>query len=415
MGTKADFYKNANPDSSGPLSGVTILEATIAAAGPICATILCDLGAESVKCEDPGAGDMMRQFPPFIGGKADRNAAAWYNSINRGKRAVTLDLRSAEGQALFRRLAKDVDIVVENFTPGTMAAWNLGYDQIAEINPDVIYISISAFGQWGPYSERKGFDPVAQAMTGLMSVTGESDGLPLRTGTVIADNMAGWQGAIGGLAALTHRNATGQGQYVDVSMADAMLNATDFGIMAAANAGFKWQRQGNAIAIGAPMNVYQASDERYVYVIAHLNAHWERLCAVMGRQALIADERTKDHFTRAKHRVFVDAQISSWISELTADDALAQLEQGGVTAAPVLDFSEVAELPQYREHDSVVEIPHPDLGSLVTYGVATKYSHTPASVRGPAPKHGQHNQEIYGDQLGLAEGELDKLKSDGVI
>jgi len=207
---KTEFYRDALPDSRGPLEGLRVLEATNWGSAPICGALLVDLGAESIKIDMPGTGDPVRHVGPFVGDNAKLDASIYHNVFNRGKRNITLDIRKLEGQALFKELAMSADFVIENFTPGTMSKWGLGYDEIREVKPDIIYISVSGFGQFGPLQRNKSFDPIAQAMAGMMVSTGEKGGRPLRTGHAIADNGVGWQGVIGALAALYHREKTGE-------------------------------------------------------------------------------------------------------------------------------------------------------------------------------------------------------------
>lgn len=412
---KAEFYKDARLDSRGPLEGLKVLEATNWGSAPICGALLVDLGAESIKIDMPKTGDPVRHVGPFIGDNSKLDASLFHNIFNRGKRNITLDIRHPEGKAIFKELAKDVDIIIENFTPGTMDKWGLGYQDMRGVKPDIIYVSISGFGQFGPLHKNKSFDPIAQAMAGMMVSTGEKGGRPLRTGHAIADNAVGWQGVIGALSALFHRQRTGEGQHVDANLADAMLYTSDMGIMGTANANYKIKRLGNAIETGAPFNTYVCKDGRYIYIHGVLDAHWQALCRIMGREDLITDERTATMQVRPQNIEFVDEVVGNWTATVTIDEASAALEKGGIAAGPVLDFPEIIKLPHYRERDSVVEIEHPHHGTLTTYGVGTKYSRTPASIKGPAPGLGQHNQEVYKDLLGYSDDKLAELSKSGVI
>lgn len=410
-----DFYREARPGSHGPLEGVRVLEATNYAAGPVCGMILCDLGAESIKCEVPGRGDPNRTMPPKIDERRDLESSTIFASLNRGKRSITLDFRQEEGQALFRRLAARADIVIENFAPGTMAAWGLGYEDLRAVKPDVIYVSLSGFGQWGPWAHRRGFDPVGQAMGGLMSITGEPDGRPLRAGPVIADDMSGWQGAIGALAALHHRSNTGEGQWVETSLTDAVLYASSYGVMAAANADYVWRRMGNSLGIGAPVNSYRCADGRWLCVFAIMDGHWRALCRVMGRDELIDDERTADIHARTANAAFIDEVVGAWLAERSAEAAQAELDAAGVVSAPVLGFDEIVEVEHYRERETVVEVEHPEHGPLTHFGVAAKLSRTPGRIRAAAPRLGEHNEAVYCGELGLSAQELAALRERGVV
>jgi crotonobetainyl-CoA:carnitine CoA-transferase CaiB-like acyl-CoA transferase len=414
MMEKSEFYKNAIPNVRGPLVGLRVLEATIFGAGPMSGMVLCDLGAESIRCEMPGAGDTTRSWPPSLGEQGDINSSIWYLTFNRGKKGVTLDFRKPEGQALFKQLAAHADVVVENFTPGTMDKWNLGYQDIRKVKPDIIYVSVSGFGQFGPLREKKGLDQIAQAMGGVMSATGEKGGQPLRSGYALGDNLSGWLGAMGALAALTYRDKTGRGQWVDASMCDAILYVSDMKVLGTANAGYKVERMGNGIE-GGPFNTYVCKDGSYVFIHAVFDAHWARFCEVMGCPELAQDARTKTWDDRARNIGLVDQLVGDWVAQRTVDEVIETLDAAGVTVAPVLGFPEIIKNAHFRDRESVVDIDYPKLGKVTTFGVPVKYSTTPARVAGPAPELGQHNAEVYGELLGLDTAQLAELKAQGII
>jgi len=411
------FYKNAEPGSKGPLEGILVLEATNYGAGPLCGTVLADLGARSIKCERPDGGDPLRYLQPLIDDRNDAESSAWYLSFNRNKQCVTLNFADPRGQALFRELAAHADVIVENFTPDTMFGWGLGYDDIAAFNPGVVYVSVSGFGQYGPLRERKCFDPIAQAMCGVMQTTGEEGGPPLRAGFALADDMAGWQGAMGAMAALLRRGVTGRGQHVDVSLTDSLLYASDIGILGATRADFHWTRQGNGFVGSAPFNNYLCKDDHYVFINGVFEPMWKRLCKVMECDELIDDPRTHNIKARAENRVYVDDMVKRWTATRTADEVVTQLVDAQVAVGAVMDFEEIAAFPHFLQRDAVAEIekPHPLHGHYSTFGVAPKFSVTPATLREPAPMLGQHNDDIYGDLLGKSEIELVSLKEQGVI
>lgn len=411
------FYRHAEAGSRGPLAGIRVLEATNYGAGPLCGTVLADLGATSIKCERPDGGDPVRYLQPFVDGRSDAESSAWYLSFNRNKQCVTLNFSHPRGQALFRELAAKADVIVENFTPGTMAGWGLGYDDIAAFRPEIVYVSVSGFGQYGPLKDRKCFDPIAQAMCGLMETTGEPDGPPLRAGFAIADDLAGWQGAIGAMAALLRRGVSGKGQHVDVSLTDALLYASDLGILGATRAGFNWTRQGNGFVGSAPFNNYLCRDDRYVFINAVFDPLWRRLCELMGQPELADDPRTRDLAARAANLQYVDDVVRRWTATRDSAEVVEQLVAAGVAVGPVMNFQQIAEFPHYLARGAVAEVasPHPIHGRYQTYGVAAKFSATPASVRQPAPLLGQHNDAVYGTLLGKSATELAALKRDGVI
>lgn len=412
---KSDFYKEALPGSLGPLQGIRVLEATNYASGPVCGMILCDLGAESIKCEMPGKGDPNRMVPPFVSDRKDLESSAVFSGINRGKRGITLDFRKPAGQDLFRKLAATADVLIENFSPGTMDAWGLGYEDIRKVKPDIVYVSISGFGQFGPWHTKKGFDPVGQALGGLMSVTGFKDGPPMRAGFVIADDMAGWQAAIGALAALHYRAVSGEGQRVDACLTDAQLYASSFGIMGAANANHLWGRNGNALGGGAPMNAYLCSDGEWLTLFAPFDAHWQALCKLMDRPELITDPRCNSWAAREQNAEFVDQTVAAWIATQKLADIQPKLDAADIVAAPVLGFDQIVEVPHYRERDSIVEVEHPLNGPLTHFGVADKFTRTPGKIKSAAPLLGGDNEAIYKGELGLSDEAFDALRKDKII
>ena len=412
---KTEFYKDAL--THGPLAGIRVLEATNYGAGPICGMVLSDLGAESIKCEQPQGGDPIRSWPPYITGSdgSDLWSGVWGLTFNRGKRAVTLDLRKPEGQDLFRQLAAQADIVVENFTPGTMAKWGLGYADLKAVKADLIYVSISGFGQWGPLSGKRGLDPVGQAMGGVMAATGEADGPPLRVGLAIADNMSGWLGALGAVAALHYRRSSGRGQWVDSSLIDAMLSSSDVKLMGVANAGMTVRRSGNGTDLGAPLDIFACADGQYLFIHALYDHLWRRLCEAIERPDLQDDPRTRDWAARAANIPFVNQVLGEWTAARPLAQAQDSLDAAGVTCGPVLSFPQILATAHYREREGVVELNHPRYGPLSHYGFPTKFSRTPARPRAVAPALGQDNDAVYGELLGLTPAERDALRAQGVI
>lgn len=411
--TRDDFY-DPNPDADGPLAGLRVLDVSAYGPGPLCGQVLADLGAEVIKIDLPGSGDPARDIPPFVSkDKAQRKeASVWHLTFNRGKKGITLDIRKPEGQALFKQLTAKVDVVLESFTPGTLDGWGLGYAALKTVNPAVIVVSISAFGQFGPWSSRKGFDPMAQAVAGMMQVTGERGGRPLRSGNATVDHMCAWHGAMGAMAALWHRAQTGEGQWVDVALADVALYSSDLHLMGAANAGYETTRLGNATDSGAPFNTYLSRDGHWVFINAALDAHWTRLCQVMNRADLI--EKPMSYLERCQRWEEVDAWVAAWAAERTAADVLATLDAAGITCGPVASFEDILAEPHYRERDTVTQMHDPDFGPLTTYGPCPKFSVSPARIRASAPRMGQHNAQVYGE-LGLNDAAQEALKSGGVV
>jgi crotonobetainyl-CoA:carnitine CoA-transferase CaiB-like acyl-CoA transferase len=411
---KEEFYREALPNVTGPLEEFRVLEATTAQAGPVAGMVLADLGAEVIKVDQPGTGDMARRVPPFVPSRSELDVSVGYLSRHRNKKNITLNFKSPEGQELFRRLAAQMDVVVQNFKPGTMDRWGLGYEDIRRLKSDIIYVSISGYGQYGPYSHKPGYDPVGQAMSGLMSVTGFPDGPPTKTGNAMADNITGWQGAMGAMAALLYRNRTGKGQHVDVCLLDSVLYTTEGFIMGAANAGKKWQRTGNRYQGSAPVNTYRCRDG-YVCICVALEGHWARLCRIIGREDLIDDPRTSSIAARGEHVELVDGLVSQWTQDRTVTEVVSTLDEAQLVVAPVLEFHQVIEDLHIQEREMVTEVEHPAAGQMKLFGVASKYSLTPARVRTPAPLLGQHNEEVYGTLLSLNQKEIARLNRKGTI
>lgn len=413
--TKDEFYKDALPGSKGPLEGYSVLEVTQAVAGPVVGTVMADLGADVVRCELPRFGDMTRWIKPTLQEEGDVNGAAWYQSLNRGKRGVTLDLHKPEGQQLFKELACEFDVVVENFTPGWMEGLGLGYAAIKAIHPKVIYVSVSGFGQWGPLRDLRCTDTVAQAMSGMLHMNGLAGGEPLLSTANLVDHLTGWQGCIGVLAALLSREKTGLGQHIDVALADTAIYASDQRILAADKLDKQWPRMGNTTELGAPMNCYRCSDGGFIVLFAILDSLWPKVAKVIGRSDLIGDERCDSLASRAANREFIDRITAEWVAQQTRDEAAAILQAAGVSVGPVLDHVEVANFPQYNEHEAVTEIDHPRYGKLKMYGMAPKFSVTRATISSPAPDLGEHNDAIYRDRLQIDETRLNSLREAGVI
>jgi crotonobetainyl-CoA:carnitine CoA-transferase CaiB-like acyl-CoA transferase len=411
---KEEFFQNALPDSVGPLEGIKVLEATHNFAGPNVGTVLADLGADSIKCDPPGSGDILRHLPPFVDPEKHLETGTQHLSINRNKRNITLNFRHHEGQRLFRQLAKGVDIVVENFKPGTMVGWGLGYEDLKRVKTDIIYVSVSGFGQFGPYHERPSYDAVGQAMGGLMYVTGQPDGPPTRPGFGLGDSLAGWQGALAALAALHYRNRTGKGQHIDISQLDTILYLSESGIILSSKLAHSWERMGSAHPLGAPYNAYQCMDG-YVFIGIVLDTHWNIFCRIAGREELMEDDRTRTPMARASHRELVDETISRWVNNRKVSDVVETLVEAGLVVAPIYNFPQILRDEHIRERDMVAEVEHPAAGKIDLYGIAAKFSLTPGRLRRPAPMMGQHNEEIYRDQLGLDAEEMAGLKEKGVI
>lgn len=302
----------------------------------------------------------------------------------------------------------------ENFKAGTMERWGLGYRDIRQVKPDIIYTSATGYGQFGPYSYRPGYDTVGQAYGGLMHITGHPDGPPTRTGNAMSDNITGWLGAFATVCALLYRNKTGKGQHIDIGQIDVILYTSEMGILGAAKDIFHWNRIGSGHPSGVVCDLYRARDG-YVYIIASAESHWERFCRILGREELISDPRTATIPARVENRRLVDEIVGAWVKDKTVDEVVTTLDEAGLVVMPILNFDQIIRNEHIREREMVAEVEHPVFGRLPIYGVGPKLSLTPGRVRAAAPLVGQHNGEIYGGLLGLSREELGRMQQEGII
>jgi crotonobetainyl-CoA:carnitine CoA-transferase CaiB-like acyl-CoA transferase len=415
---KEEFFRDKIENSKGPLEGIRILEATHTQAGPFAGKVLVDLGAESIKIDQPGFGEIGHYIYPIKQGPNGQESY-FYNAFNAGKRCITLDMKRPEGQEIFRDLARHMDAIIQNFKAGTLDKWNCGYEDVRKVKPDIIYVSIAGFGQFGPKHTRPSYDAVGQASGGLMSVTGDPDGPPTRAGSGLADNLSGLNAVIGFLAALHYRNKTDRGQHIDVSQQDTVIYTTsDFGFGMIRD-GFKWPRMRDSAHPGAsPYKLFKTKDGEYVFLAVGLDSHWKKLCKAMGREDLIDDSRSKDNPSRAMNRDFVDQQVQEFISGYSyheLEEVFNQIPGPELVITKVYDHAQLLEDDHPKERDMVLEVEHPKAGKITLNGVSPKFSLTSTSIKGPAPWMGQHNEEIYMDLLGYSGERLNWLQEKGVI
>jgi crotonobetainyl-CoA:carnitine CoA-transferase CaiB-like acyl-CoA transferase len=392
-----------------PLEGVRVLEASQVMAGPYCALLLADMGADVIKVEKPRGGDDSRRMgPPFINGES-----AAFLAINRNKRSLALDLKQPAGQAVFRRLAGRADILVENFRPGTLAGLGLGYDDLAAEHPELIYCSISGYGQTGPDRERGGYDLVAQGAAGLMSITGNPGQPPVKMGVPVADLNAGMYAAYGVLCAYIHRLKTGQGQYVDTSLLEGGLAYTVWESAMFFATGSAPPPMGSAHRLAAPYQAFRTSDG-YITVGAANQANWELLCQALGRPELVADPRYLDNPARTRLAPELARELEPAFAQRSTREWLERMEAIGLPAGPVNDMPAVYADPQVRARDMLVELDHPTAGRIKHIGVPVKLSQTPGNIRHAAPTLGQHTDEILAE-AGLAPAEIAALRAQRVV
>jgi succinyl-CoA---D-citramalate CoA-transferase len=402
------------PESpTGPLAGLRVIELGSLIAGPFATRLLADLGADVVKVEAPGRPDPMREW----GVERYKGRGLWWPIQARGKRLVTCNLRVPEGQELCRKLAAESDVLVENFKPGTMERWGLGPDQLHKVNPGLIYARVSGYGQTGPYAERPGFASAGEAMGGMRHLNGFPDGPPPRAGLSLGDSLAALYATIGILAALRHRDASGgTGQVVDASIIESCLSMLESIPAEYDKTGTVRQPSGTVLAKNAPSNVYRSRDGKWVVIAANSDNLYPRLCKAMDREELIDDPRFSTHELRGENQVELDELIGEWVVEHDAAEVDRLMLDAGVVSAPVYTIKDIFEDPHVKEREMLVGVEDPEIGEVIGPGVFPKLSRTPGRSEHRAPlEQGEHNAEVYGELLGIDEGELGRLQSEGVI
>jgi succinyl-CoA--D-citramalate CoA-transferase len=396
----------------GPLKGLRVIDAGTMIAGPLAATHLADFGADVVKLELPGAGDSMRHWAPMKEGKS-----LWWKVIGRNKRLITLNLSSAEGQALFKRLASSADVVIENYRPGTMERWGLGYDSLSAINPRLILVRVSGFGQTGPYARRGGYGTIAEAFSGVPSFTGFPDKPPTLPGFPLADSVAATFAAMAAMFAVYARDqgGSGRGQEIDVSLYEPLFRLVESQVIGYDQLGIVKQRQGNRLAEDSPRNTYQTKDGRWVGISASSQRTFERLAQAMAMPDLITDPRFVDNVSRCDNADVLDAIVAGWFIERSLDEVMAIFDKADVVAGPVLDISDIFKDPHYRMRGNIVEVPDADFGVVRMQSVAPFFARTPGKVRFSGGPLGADNDEIYAGELRLTGAEMDRLRKLKVI
>jgi formyl-CoA transferase len=394
---------------AGPLEGLRVLEATTTWAGPMCACLLADLGADVVKVEQPG-GEIARRAPPFLPG-TDPPVSFMHATVNRNKRSLCLDLHVSEGRELFLSLATRSDVVVENFRPGTADRFGIGYEDVRRVRKDVVYASISGFGQWGPEHDRPGYDPLAQAYSGFLSLNGEPDGPPVKAPTFLGDDLAGLHAALAVLAALRHRDQTGEGQHLDVSLLDAMLfQSTGYLTLGAMDV--PTPRLGNEFRIAAPANVYPCRDGHLMTGVL-LDPHWSRLAVALGRPELADHPDYATASARLERREEVDGLVARWVAVRTLEEALRELGEAGVPAAPVNTYAQAARDPHVVARE-MLQLVHQGGREVPIVSPPVRFSRTPTRVRQGASPLGADTNEILAE-LGLGEDEVRRLREAGAV
>ena len=402
---------------SGPLAGIRLLDLGTRVAAPFAATLLADLGAEVIKVELPGRGDFLRLIGPFVDGYS-----LFWAVENRGKKSITCDLRKAAGQALLKRLVPLVDVIVENFQPGTLESWGLGYEALAALNPALVLTRVSVYGQTGPYRDRPGLDRNGIAAGGLLYITGHPDRPPVRPGVVIADYLTGVFNALAIVSALWERDrraretgAPARGQWVDLSLYESVLRVMEHTLAAYDRLGLVREREGNRLANSAPLDNWETRDGKFVCIVAAGDGLFPRLARAMGREDLLADPRFTSLALRAEHADVINAIVADWCRSRTAAEIADILVRHDVPFGVAYSAADIFADPHIAAREDLVAVDDPVIGPVRMQGVYPRFSRTPGAIRGGAPRLGEHNADVYGELLGLSVDDLRALERDGVI
>jgi len=393
----------------GPLKGIKVVDMTAAMAGPFCTMLLADMGAEVLKIEPLGQGDMLRGFgPPFIEGES-----TYFMVVNRNKRSMTLNLKAPEGLEVLKNLAKEADVVVESFRPNVKHKLGVDYETLSALNPGLIYCSISGFGQDGPLANRPGFDPIAQGMSGFMSITGFPETGPIRAGVAIGDSLGGIFAMYGILLALIERNRSGKGQYVSTSLLEGLVGVLGFQAAKFFGTGQVPERTGNDHAMMSPYGTFKTKDG-HINIAAGNQGMWERLCKVLNLEALIEDTRFLTVKDRVLNRPELSAILNDKLKEKNSGEWIEILNNGGIACGPILNIKEVFENEQVLHLKMLEEMDHPLCGKIKTIGIPTKLSRTPGTVRTPPPLKGEHTDEVL-KELGFSEAVIASYHENKIV
>jgi crotonobetainyl-CoA:carnitine CoA-transferase CaiB-like acyl-CoA transferase len=396
------------PPRKGPLTDIRLVELGQLIAGPFCGQLMADMGADVIKVEAPGKGDPMR-----VWGRGDY--PLWWSVCARNKRVVTANLREPEGQELVRKLIAGADMVLENFRPGTMERWGLGYEELSRDNPGLIMIRVSGYGQTGPYAKRAGYAAIGEAMGGMRYLCGEPDRQPSRAGLSIGDTLAATFACNAALAALHHRERTGEGQVIDASIYESVLNVMEATIPEYVVSDYIRERSGSTLPNVAPSNIYDCKDGIFL-IAANQDTVFRRLAATMGQPELADDERFSTHTARGANMQVLDGIINDWTRTLTVDEVDRLMQEAGVPAGKIYRAPEMLEDPHFQARDAIVETPTEEWPDLKMQNVFPKMSKTQGEIRWPGNTTlGAHNEEVYGDEMGYSAEELAHMRDNSII
>ncbi|RST09232.1 CoA transferase [Streptomyces sp. WAC05374] len=395
--------------TSPPLHGLRVLDLATLFAGPLAATMLGDFGADVIKIEHPRKPDPSRGHGP-----AKNGVGLWWKLLGRNKRTITLDLSTPGGRDTLLRLAATADVVVENFRPGTLEKWGLGWPQLSEANERLVLARVTGFGQYGPYARRAGFGTLAEAMSGFAAITGEPDGPPTLPPFGLADSIAALATAYAVMTALHARAATGRGQVVDMAIIEPILTVLGPHPLWYDQLGYVQPRTGNRSRNNAPRNTYRTADGAWVAVSTSAQSIAERVMRLVGRPDLISEPWFAEGTTRAQHADVLDEAVGGWIARHTRDEAMAAFEKAEAAIAPIYDIRDVMADPQYQALDTVTEVPDPELGAVRMQNVLFRLSETPGAIRWTGRPHGADTDAVLGE-LGLTGAEITALRSEGAL
>ena len=400
--------------AQGPLAGLKVLDLSIIVAGGTASSLMADFGAEVVKVERPGTGDPLRNWGPFANG-----VSLWWKVHSRNKKSITLNLGTSEGQDLLKRLVVEADVLIEGFRPGAMEKWGLGPDELLAVNPKLVMLRYSGFGQTGPYKDRPGFGTIAECMSGYIGMTGFPDTPPNLPPIPLADEIAGVFGAMAGMMALYHRDASGnpdaKGQVVDVSLFEPLFRLCIPHITMFDMLGINRERVGNDFPDAAPRNLYKTGDDRWLGLSATSQSTFESLAKAMGMPDLIDRPEFKDNAARLDNREILNDELQGWLGQRDLQETMDQLIPSGGVVGPVYDAPQRRADPHYRAREDIIDIDDPELGKTKMLGVVPKFSETPGAVQHAGPTVGEHNQYIYLSWLGLGDDDLGELAEEGTI
>jgi crotonobetainyl-CoA:carnitine CoA-transferase CaiB-like acyl-CoA transferase len=401
----------AAPSRSKPLSGVRVIDAGNMVAAPFASVLLADLGADVIKLEHPTQGDGQRKLEPIVNG-----VPLWWKTIARNKRCITLDLSKPAGAEVFKDLIRNRDVIIENYRPGTLERWGIGYDVIKSIEPKAILLRISGFGQTGPYKDRPGFGRIAEAMSGLTHLIGEKDGPPMSPGYPLGDLIAGLFGAFSVMVALYKRDTlNGPSQCIDLALYEALFRLLDFDAIQYHQTGVVHTRSGNQVSYVAPSSNYRTRDGKYITMAASNHNIWVRLCRAMSREDLITDPRYSENVARVSRSDEINGIVADWIAQRTRDEVVERFEQGEVAYSAIYDIEDIFRDPQFAARQALIRVADAALNEAVVQNVVPKFSETPGSVDFLGPEMGAHNQEIYGGELGYSNEKIEALKQQRVV